>query len=135
LIDPVESLVIFTVDLSPFEEIGLFDRARGDTLWVYGSFNDWQNCPTLNPDLCLMSHVPGENQFELAVPMLEVPNKLVNFKYFLDFNDETFRDVYGEDPPSGWEEGHATGTNRTFEYAATAQQVLDLAFYNDITSD
>ena len=63
--------MVFTVDLRAFETIGLFDRARGDTLWVYGSFNGWQDCPDLNPDLCLMTAVPGEDQFSATLLIQE----------------------------------------------------------------
>ena len=129
----VESLIVFTVDLSPYEEMGLFNRARGDTLWVYGSFNGWQDCPTLNPDLCLMAAVPGDPQFELAAPLVEVPGTNQNFKYFLDFNDATFQDAFGAEPPSGWEEGHATGTNRVFPFEGTEVQDLGVAYFNDVT--
>jgi hypothetical protein len=130
---PVESLAIFTVDLSPLEDIGIFNRTRGDTLWVYGSFNGWQNCPTTNPDLCLMQAVPGESQFELAAPLTEVPGKAVTYKYFLDFNNQTFQGTFGMAPPSGWEEGHRTGNDRTFFYANSATQDLGVSYYNDIT--
>ena len=132
---PVEGTVIFTVDLRPFEEIGLFDLAAGDTLWVFGSFNGWDGCPTLNPDDCLMQRVPGETQFEIAVPMSEFIGRQFAFKYFLDFNDETFTERWGSAPPDGWEEGHATGTDRFFNFAGDANQFLDLHFFNDITVD
>lgn len=130
--EAVESLVIFSVDLTPFETIGVFDRARGDTLWAFGSFNDWQNCPDVTPDDCLMAPVPGEDQFELGVPMNRVPGVLISYKYFLDFNDETFQAEFGVEPPSGWEEGHATGINRSHEYENAEVQDLGLAYFNDV---
>lgn len=130
--ETAEGLILFTVDLSPYEEMGLFNRARGDTLWVYGSFNGWQDCPTLNPDMCLMSAVPGDPQFELGMPLVEVPGRQMSFKYFLDFNDETFQQEFGATPPSGWEEGHATGINRTFLFEGSEVQALDLAYFNDV---
>lgn len=132
--EPVESLVIFTVDLSPFEEIGLFDVARGDTLWVFGGFNGWQDCPNIDPDQCLMQREPGAARFETAIPLSLVPGQTITYKYFLDFNDQPFRDVYGVDPPSGWEEGHATGIDRATEFTGEPQQDVGIAYFNDITS-
>ncbi len=128
--DPVESLVVFAVDLSPFETIGVFDGGRGDTLWVYGSFNDWQDCD--NEDLCLMASVPGEDQFELGVPMNRVPGVQIAYKHFLYFNNTTFQDEFGVEPPSGWEEGHATGINRTHTYEDAELQDLGVAYFNDV---
>ena len=131
---PVESNILFAVDLAPFEAIGVFRRARGDTLYVFGDFNGWAGCRDTNPDLCLMEREPGEDIFSAALPLTLVPDAGLGFKYFLDFNDEGFRTEFGVDPPSGWEEGHATGTNRRFTFAGTPEQDLGLQFFNDVTS-
>ncbi len=129
---PVESLVIFTVDLSPLEEIGVFDQSRGDTLWVLGGFNGWGDCMTNTPDQCLLQKVPGENQFETALPLTLFPGQNLTYKYFLDFNDETFMQEFGTAPPSGWEEGHATGTDRVTEFLGEEVQDVGTAYFNDV---
>ncbi|MDX1547901.1 MAG: T9SS type A sorting domain-containing protein, partial [Rhodothermales bacterium] len=126
-------LVLFAVDLSPFEDIGLFDQARGDTLWVFGGFNGWNGCPDQNPDDCLMGKVPGEDVFEAAIPITQIPGTNVVYKYFLDFNDETFMEAFGVEPPSGWEEAHATGTNRFETFSGDSEQDLGVQFFNDVT--
>lgn len=131
--EPVQSLVLFTVDLSPFEEIGLFDVARGDTLWVFGGFNGWQDCPDIDPDQCLLQKEPGAARFETAIPLSMVPGQTITYKYFLDFNNTTFMDTYGVEPPSGWEEGHATGINRAVEFLGDEQQDVGLSYFNDVT--
>lgn len=132
-VDPVTSNVVFGVDLSAFETAGVFDVARGDTLWVYGDFNNWQNCKTESPDRCLMEKIPGESEFGIAVPITKLPNIEFQYKYFLDFNDERFMDQFGVPPPSGWEEGHLTGINRRNVFAGDQQQILPLAYFNDVT--
>ena len=129
---PVEGQVVFGVDLSAFETIGLFDQARGDTLWVFGDFNGWQNCRTENPDNCYMFKEPGSAIFQAPVALERPVGVKQGYKYFLDFNDATFMEAFGNEPPSGWEEGHRTGVNREFEFMGDLQP-LDLAYFNDVT--
>lgn len=130
---PVTSNIIFTVDLSPFETIGIFDRARGDTLEVRGGFNGWDCAGEGAPDDCLMQRIAGEDQFELAAAVTRFPGVNVDYKYYLNFNDETFAEQFGVSPPQGWEEGHRTGIDRNFTF--TGEPVVDLGveFYNDVT--
>ncbi len=134
-IDPVTSNIVFGVDLTPFETIGLFDRARGDTLWVLGGFNSWQDCITETPDRCLMEKEPGGTVFSAAVPIMALPGTEQSYKYFFDFDDIAFEEAFGQAPPSGWEEGHLTGINRRFAFEASEQQVLQLSYFNDVTPD
>ncbi len=129
---PVEGQVVFGVDLSAFETIGLFDQARGDTLWVFGDFNGWQDCRTQTPDDCYMFKEPGGTIFQAPVALERPVGIKQGYKYFLDFNDATFMEALGTEPPSGWEEGHRTGVNREFEFMG-GQQRLDLAYFNDVT--
>lgn len=131
-VDPVEALVIFAVDLSPLETIGVFDRARGDTLEVRGGFNGWDCSGDGAPDDCLLQRVPGEDQFEAAIPLTRIPGQNISYKFFLNLNDEAFRDEFGVDPPSGWEEGHRTGINRSYSFTADPVQDLGILFFNDI---
>ena len=132
-VDPVTSNIVFGVDLTPFETIGLFDRARGDTLWVLGGFNSWQNCITETPDRCLMEKEPGGTTFGAAVPIMALPGTEQSYKYFFDFNDAAFEEAFGQQPPSGWEEAHLTGINRRFTFEASEQQLLPLSYFNDVT--
>ena len=132
---PVQSQIVFGVNMQAFETIGLFDPAREDTLWVFGDFNGWQNCRTDTPDDCYMFKVPGGTDFGAAVVIERPPGIELGYKYFLDFNDERFQTEFGVPPPSGWEEGHLTGINRRFEFAGDATQILDLAYFNDVTPE
>ena len=131
-VDPVEALVIFAVDLSPLETIGVFDRARGDTLEVRGGFNGWDCSGDGAPDDCLLQRVPGEDQFEAAIPLTRIPGQNIAYKFFLNLNDEAFEDEFGVEPPSGWEEGHRTGINRTYSFTSDPVQDLGVLFFNDI---
>ena len=131
-VQPVAQNVIFAVNLDAYEEMGIFRVAAGDTLEVRGSFNGW-GCS--DPTLCLMDRVPGTNEYEGFYGFNQLPLSEVAFKYFLNFNDDTFQTEYGFLPPPGWEEGHATGVNRTFAYSGSGfDQDLGLHFFNDITS-
>ncbi len=131
---PVQSNIVFGVNLEAFETIRLFDPARQDTLWVFGDFNGWQNCRTESPDDCFMQKVPGGTDFAAAVVIERPPGIELGYKYFLDFNDEAFQTEFNVPPPSGWEEGHLTGINRRFEFAGIpGNQILDLAYFNDVT--
>ena len=130
----VESAVIFSVDMSPLEDIGIFDIARGDTLEVRGDFNGW-DCD--NPDDCLLLRAPGESVFEQAISLTAVPQATPNFKFFLNLNDSPFREQFGgvEVIPSGWEEPISTqGANRqfTFEGIPDGFQELPVFRFNDI---
>ncbi len=130
--EPVAGSVIFTVDMSPLEAIGLYSRAAGDTLQVRGGFNDW-GCS--DPDKCLLPRVPGTNQYEGIVDITRIPQAELNYKFFVDFNDEQFatRFNYTGVPPAGWEEPAATtGANRTFAFAGEQNQDLGVQFFNSI---
>ncbi len=116
---PVTQTVVFSVDLTPLEEIGIFSRARGDTLQVRGDFNGW-GCS--DPSKCLLQRIE-ENFFEAAIPLTLVPGSEVGYKYFIDFNDSLFIAEFGEDPPSGWEEPiTTTGANRVFVFEGNPNQ-------------
>ncbi|MCY4224898.1 MAG: hypothetical protein OXF06_08675, partial [Bacteroidetes bacterium] len=130
--EPVEGQVVFGVDMSAFETIGLFDTARGDTLWVFGDFNAWADCRTNTPDDCYMFREPGGTIFQVPVALERPVGVTQGYKYFLDFNDQTFMEAFNTAPPSGWEEGHRTGVNRQFDFQG-GQQRLDLAYFNDVT--
>ncbi len=130
---PVESEIVFGVNLEVLEDIGLFDPARQDTLWVYGDFNGWQDCSINTPDDCLMIKEPGGTRYGAAVPVERPPGVQLGYKYFLDFNNDAFQAEFGVPPPSGWEEGHLTGINRSFIFEGVEQQVLPLAYFNDVT--
>ena len=133
---PVEGQVVFGVDMSAFETIGLFDTARNDTLWVFGDFNGWGGCrDEQRLDECYMFKEPGGTNFAAAVPLTRPPGWTSGYKYFLDFNDAEFETQFGVPPPSGWEEGHRTGVNREFEFAGdpSGPQILSLSYFNDAT--
>lgn len=129
---PATAFVIFTVDTTPLEDIGLFDRARGDTLEVRGGFNGWSNA---NPDQSLLFRVPGSNTFENAIALTAIPGAEQAYKFFINFNDENFQAAFGQDPPNGWEEPISkTGANRTFAFEGNpnADQDLGIQFFNDV---
>ncbi|MFT4603432.1 MAG: hypothetical protein ACI9W4_000146 [Rhodothermales bacterium] len=129
---PVTSTVIFSVDLTPLQEIGIFDKSRGDTLNVMGGFNGWSS---ENPDKSLLLPFPGTNIFEAAVPVTALPMSTQPYKFLINFNDENFIADFGQDPPGGWEEPlSTTGANRTFVYDGDEanDQFLGDKRFNDV---
>ncbi|WP_456430077.1 T9SS type A sorting domain-containing protein [Rhodocaloribacter sp.] len=130
----VTQTVVFSVDLTPLEEIGIFSRARGDTLQVRGSFNGW-GCS--DPSTCLLQRIE-ENFFEAAIPLTLIPGTEIAYKYFIDFNNEPFIAEFGQDPPSGWEEPiTTTGSDRVFIFEGNPNedQFLPDQRFNDIFED
>lgn len=109
---PQLATVIFSVDLAPLQDVGLFNKSRGDTLQVRGGFNGW-GCG--NPDTCLLLPFPGTSVYEAAVTLEAFPETEYKYKYYIDFNNENFRAEFGAAPPNGWEEPlNTTGADRGF---------------------
>ena len=124
------STLLFAVDTSPLEAIGLYDRGRGDSLEVRGEFNGW-GCS--DPTICELQRVPGEDLFEGAFAITAFPETNFNYKYFINHNNENFVTEFGQDPPSGWEEPiSTTGANRNFLFEGTEEQDIGLQFFNDV---
>ncbi len=127
----VTSTIIAAVDLTPLQAIGIYDAARGDTLQIRGVFNGW-GCS--NPTICLLQDVPGEDVFEVAIPVTQFPNSPNSYKYYIDFNNAEFLAAFGKRPVVGWEEPiSTTGSDRTFTFLGTApEQDLGVQYFNDI---
>ncbi len=134
-VGPVQSAVIFTVDLSPMVDIGIFNLTRGDTLEVRGDFNGWDCTGAGAPDDCLLVQVPGAPEFEQAVAITAIPQSTRNYKFFLNLNDEAFQAEFGRPQPSGWEEPiSTTGANRQFVFEGIQGGFQDLGVkrFNDV---
>lgn len=128
----VEGSVIFAVDTKPLEDIGVYNVARGDSLEVRGDFNGW-NCS--DPPQCELLRVPGTTTFENPVVLTLVSGAELSYKFYINFHDENFRNEFGVDPVSGWEEPITrTGANRLFTFEGMADQDLGVQFFNDIAN-
>jgi hypothetical protein len=134
--EPATAFTIFSVDLTPLEEIGVFDLARGDTLEIRGGFNGWDCAGDGSPDDCLLDRVPGEPIFEGPVsPISAFPQAVIPFKFFLNFNVAAFESEFDHPAPTGWEEPiSTTGANRTFVFDGNPDQdqFLGPFFFNDV---
>lgn len=128
--EPTTANIIFSVDLDPLEQIGIFRRARGDSLQVRGSFNGWDGD---NPDDSFLFRVPGEPLFEAEIPLTLIPETVQNYKYYINFNVPEVQAEFGVDViPSGWEEPISTaGGNRQFTFTGNDED-LGIQFYNDV---
>lgn len=131
---PETATLLFAVNLTPMEAIGIFDVTRGDTLEVRGVFNGW-DCPIDEVDTCLLERIPGESTFEAAIPVTAIPGAELKYKFYLNLNDQAFMDAFGEFPPQGWEEPlSTTGADRGFDFEGNpnVDQDLGTQFFNDI---
>ena len=128
--EQLTSLLIFEVDTSPLEAIGLYDRGRGDSLEVRGEFNGWGCSDT---SICQMQRVPGTDLFEGAFSISAFAETNFQYKFFINHNDVNFEAEFGDSPPSGWEEPiSTTGANRRFTFGGSDEQVIGLQFFNDV---
>jgi hypothetical protein len=146
-IEPVTGDVIFTVDLTPLEQVGLFNKARGDTLQVMGSFNGWDWGDRVEPK-GVLDPVPGQLLYERVQTLsLRVPAEPA-YKYIIWFDSTGFHDELGFAPPGRiqnqgsadeyfaplvFEEPLSTaGGNRTFEFTGATELELPVDRFNDI---
>jgi hypothetical protein len=115
--------VTFTTDLTPLQRIGIFDRAAGDSIEVRGAFNGWDCAGEGAPDDCLMRRRPIGNLYDLQYTFVNTAiGSSQEYKYFVNFRDDVFRQRFGRTPPSGWEENVNTGgINRNFTFSGNAQ--------------
>ena len=128
----VEGSVIFTVDTKPLEDIGVFARERADSLEVRGDFNGW-GCG--DPDKCQLLREPGTTTFENPIVLTQVSGAELSYKFYLNFNDKNFKEAFGVDPVSGWEEPITrTGANRKAVFEGKENQDLGVQYFNDIAA-
>lgn len=130
---PQLATVIFGVDLAPLQDVGLFNKSRGDTLQVRGAFNGW-DCS--NPDRCLLLPFPGTSVYEAAVSIEAFVDTDMKYKYYIDFNNENFVAEFGAQPPNGWEEPlRTTGADRSFIFAGNPGEDQYLGYDTDGDGD
>jgi hypothetical protein len=129
----VQKNVTFSVDLTPLQIIGMFDRTQGDSLQVRGDFNGW-DCAKTAPEKCLLDKVPGAVTYERPVAVKLIPTTAFNYKYYLQYNRGNFPTRFpGRVMPSGWEEPlSTTGSNRTGTFDGTKDQTEKTANFDDI---
>ncbi|HYE57265.1 MAG TPA: T9SS type A sorting domain-containing protein, partial [Rhodothermales bacterium] len=114
--------ITFTTDLNPLQQIGIFDRASGDSIEVRGAFNGWDCGGEGAPDDCLMRRRPIGNLYDLQYTFVNTAiGSTQEYKYYVNFRDDVFRQRFGRTPPQGWEENVNTGgINRNFTFSGNA---------------
>ena len=129
----VTANVIFTVDITPLEDVGVFSRVRGDTMIVRGGFNGWGNClqdASANPDDCMLFEGVEATQFSNTIPVTAFANNVVSYKFYVDFQTEEGHPLSGD---AGYEEPlDFGGGNRTFVFTGVDDQDLGIQYFNSI---
>lgn len=125
----VTAEVIFTVDIDPLVNAGLFDIQRGDTIIVRGDFNGWGNCLDAgNPDDCSLFESIDPTQFTTSIPLTAFTGTEFNYKFYVDYAPE--------DWPQGWEEPlDFGGSNRRFVFTGEDPLNLGVQFFNDVREE
>ena len=109
---PPSGSILFQVNMEAANAIGLFDGLANDSIFVYGSFNNWGP----NDDNFLMDNIFGDPYgYELNANILAEVGSNVIYKHYLDRDDLAF---------DGWEEPATQGGgNRIVVYKGTSTQV------------
>ncbi|MBC8479425.1 MAG: T9SS type A sorting domain-containing protein [FCB group bacterium] len=145
-IDPVTKTVVFSVDMTEWlDEPGasgmpIFSLARLDEIQVRGGFNGWNATP---PEEAVMVNQPGTNIFTLPVTIVNYPDQVIEYKYFINHSEQSIlflEGIYGPfyNVDQGWEDSpQFGGGNRTFTLGAIEDGEilqLPLAGYYDLPS-
>lgn len=139
----VNASLQFAVNVGVLEELGLFNRALGDRVFVPGGFNGW-NTAADGPGAAAYNET--FDAWTRAFNITEEVGATVTYKYFVrwdpsrfDSTSNNFIDNLAEG--AGWEEPGVTGGgNRVHTYTADEiQTVIDdeedgLAFFNGVPS-
>jgi hypothetical protein len=120
--------ILFGVDMSVMEEVGIFDPVT-DSLQIRAGFNGWNDS---NPDITDMSQdFLNPNLFTIQIPFsnTEVGSEQ-NYKYFVDLADtgDTWKDGYERPLSQG-------GGNRDVDFEASETQDAGVKYYDDVHPD
>jgi len=117
--------VLFTVDMSVMDEVGIYDNTQ-DSLQVRGGFNGWSDGERARS---VMSQNPlAPDTWTLNVPFTNQPvNDDLLYKFYVKKADST--DIWID----GWERPTSTGGgNRAVPFKGTTDQDAGKVYYDDI---
>jgi len=126
----VTGTLLFQVDITPLQQLGIFNATEGDTLQLRGAFNDWN---ASNPARSIMRQsLLNPNVYDLPITETKVPGTKLEYKFFIQFNKN--RPIWGgKDPIAGWEEpGSTGGGNRVINFPGAGNTALPVQTFNDI---
>lgn len=135
----VQASLQFAVNVGVLEELGLFNRAIGDRVYIPGGFNGWDTNPN-NPSA---QYNEALDVWTQAFSIREEVGSRVEYKYFVRWDDSRFDStspnyVPNLDDGNGWEEpGITGGGNRVYTFTNEAEQTVDdfgsgQAFFNGV---
>lgn len=135
----VQASLQFAVNVGVLEELGIFNRAKGDRVFVPGGFNGW-NTAADGPGAATYNET--FDTWTRAFNITEEVGATVAYKYFVRWAPGRFVTTspdYIENltEGAGWEEpGIAGGGNRIYTYTAGAVQTVTdadgVAYFNGV---
>lgn len=135
----VQASLQFAVNVGVLEELGFFNRAKGDRVFVPGGFNGW-NTAADGPGAATYNET--FDTWTRAFNITEEVGATVAYKYFVRWAPGRFDSAspdYIENltDGAGWEEpGIAGGGNRIYTYTADAEQAVTdadgVAYFNGV---
>ncbi|MFQ6618783.1 MAG: T9SS type A sorting domain-containing protein, partial [Fidelibacterota bacterium] len=130
---PVTGNILFNVDMSAMKDLGLFDRALGDSMFIHGSFNGWGHS---NYAISSLERVFGTEIYELVVPLTDKLGATQYYKYFIDFFEVDTTRFPNMQDWWGWEEPADRGAgNREIGFEGVLDQEAPLYYYGGINPD
>ncbi|MFU8813061.1 MAG: T9SS type A sorting domain-containing protein [Balneolaceae bacterium] len=138
--DVIESTLQFSIDVGLLEDLGFFNRAVGDSVFVPGAFNGWDTqgeggAMNFNQTLGIWTKSAAVN---------EEAGANIAYKYFIRWDDTRFDSespnfIPGLVDGMGWEEpGITGGADRIYEFTDQATQPVpgdfgtETAFFNSL---
>ena len=117
--------ILFQVDMTVFEDLGLMDRVSGDVMEVRGGFNGWSGDDPLNS---AMVRLPGTEVYTLNATVSAEQGSQVFYKYFADLDSIRHPTLVGQ----GWEEPLSTAGGNRSVVMPTDDIILDVTPFWDM---
>jgi len=130
---PATGNLLFQVDMTVLEQLGLFRRDANDSVHVRGTFNGWSSA---NRALALLDRIPGTETYFISIPYDGLTGDNLFYKFFIDYEDSAFYANMSKsgsfDPGWGWEEPATRGGGDRPVVFHGGDQVVPPRFFDDI---
>ncbi|MFB0515812.1 MAG: FlgD immunoglobulin-like domain containing protein [Candidatus Neomarinimicrobiota bacterium] len=136
---PVTAHVCWAVDMSVYEELGIFSVPREDTMQVRGGFNGWGNEPLPDRSNLNMRRIEGTTIYQLITPIVNFPGFIDKYKYYIKFSAASLALIRSQNPYFYTDMGYENppikgGGDRAFIFNGDEDNVqqIGLEYYNGL---